>query len=154
MKATPMLTVDGYPIVDATRVALDTTRRFLEQDECVRLPVGSARLPPGDHSGIHGVNEPPWEAVSTVRDSLPQVTRVIFVVFSDRDEKVFRSLASEYFPAVAPEPEDAVSTKVTKTSDETAEDEDHPLQPSSQTTVVGEAEADGKVDLAADKVDS
>ncbi|WWD16423.1 hypothetical protein CI109_100849 [Kwoniella shandongensis] len=52
--------VYGYPIIDATHVALETTRKFLESDN--------------------------------------NITRVIYVVFSAKDEKVYRSLVSEYFP--------------------------------------------------------
>ncbi|WVR03741.1 hypothetical protein IAU60_000736 [Kwoniella sp. DSM 27419] len=52
--------VYGYPIKDATKVALATTRKFLEKDQ--------------------------------------SVTPVIYVVFSARDEEVYRSLAPEYFP--------------------------------------------------------
>ncbi|WRT65780.1 uncharacterized protein IL334_002729 [Kwoniella shivajii] len=55
--------VYGYPIKDATRIALDTTRRFLENDDTV--------------------------------------TRVIYVVFSAKDEEVYKSLAPEYFPPSA-----------------------------------------------------
>jgi hypothetical protein len=33
------LTIDGYPIVDATRIALETTRQFLEKDQTVCLVV-------------------------------------------------------------------------------------------------------------------
>lgn len=29
--------IDGYPIKDATHIALETTRQFLEQDNTVRL---------------------------------------------------------------------------------------------------------------------
>ncbi|ORX35230.1 hypothetical protein BD324DRAFT_631915 [Kockovaella imperatae] len=50
----------GYPIVDATRIALQTTRKFLETNE--------------------------------------NVTRVIYVTFSERDKGVYESLAPIYFP--------------------------------------------------------
>ncbi|RSH84692.1 uncharacterized protein EHS24_006216 [Apiotrichum porosum] len=52
----------GYPIEDATRIALETTRRFLESNE--------------------------------------NVSRVIYVVFSERDEDVYDQLAPEYFPRI------------------------------------------------------
>ena len=54
------LNVDGYPIVDATKIALETTRKFLEKDD--------------------------------------KVTRVIYVVFSERDEKVYLQAVNEFFP--------------------------------------------------------
>ncbi|OCF40068.1 LRP16 family protein [Kwoniella heveanensis CBS 569] len=53
--------VYGYPIKDATAIALETTRNFLEKDK--------------------------------------SVTRVIYVVFSARDEDVYKSLVGHYFPA-------------------------------------------------------
>ncbi|KAE8540616.1 hypothetical protein D1P53_002979 [Cryptococcus gattii VGV] len=52
--------VYGYPIRDATDIALETTRQFLEQDNTI--------------------------------------TRVIYVVFSKRDEDVYREIVPEYFP--------------------------------------------------------
>ncbi|KIR27110.1 LRP16 family protein [Cryptococcus deuterogattii LA55] len=52
--------VYGYPIRDATHIALETTRQFLEQDDTI--------------------------------------TRVIYVVFSKRDEDVYREIVPEYFP--------------------------------------------------------
>lgn len=56
--------VYGYPIKDATHIALETTRQFLEQDD--------------------------------------SITRVIYVVFSKRDEDVYREIIPQYFP---PDPE-------------------------------------------------
>ncbi|OXG10279.1 LRP16 family protein [Cryptococcus neoformans Tu259-1] len=56
--------VYGYPIKDATHIALETTRQFLEQDDTI--------------------------------------TRVIYVVFSKRDEDVYREIVPQYFP---PDPE-------------------------------------------------
>ncbi|KAK1927615.1 hypothetical protein DB88DRAFT_470251 [Papiliotrema laurentii] len=50
----------GYPIVDATRIALETTRKFLESDE--------------------------------------SISRVIYVVFSERDESVYKQCVGEFFP--------------------------------------------------------
>ncbi|KIR76655.1 LRP16 family protein [Cryptococcus gattii EJB2] len=58
--------VYGYPIKDATHIALETTRQFLEQDNTI--------------------------------------TRVIYVVFSKRDEDVHREIVPQYFP---PDPEHA-----------------------------------------------
>ncbi|WVQ93506.1 hypothetical protein IAU59_000580 [Kwoniella sp. CBS 9459] len=52
--------VYGYPIKDATAIALETTRKYLEKDE--------------------------------------SITRVIYVVFSARDEDVYRNLIGYYFP--------------------------------------------------------
>ncbi|WVW80240.1 hypothetical protein I302_102218 [Kwoniella bestiolae CBS 10118] len=52
--------VYGYPIKHATEIAIQTTRRFLEEDE--------------------------------------SITRVIYVVFSKRDEEVYKSLVPDYFP--------------------------------------------------------
>ncbi|WVQ77397.1 hypothetical protein IAR50_007082 [Cryptococcus sp. DSM 104548] len=56
--------VYGYPIKDATHIALETTRNFLEQDNTV--------------------------------------TNVIYVVFSPRDEAIYRQLAPIYFPGSGP----------------------------------------------------
>ena len=70
---------DGYPIIDATHVALSTTRQFLEQNTSVCLRHISGKL---------------------CRSSpVPQVSRVIFVVFSKKDEQVYRGVVAEYFPA-------------------------------------------------------
>ncbi|XAO26751.1 hypothetical protein I312_105591 [Cryptococcus bacillisporus CA1280] len=52
--------VYGYPIKDATHIALETTRQFLEHDDTI--------------------------------------TRVIYVVFSKRDEDVYREIVPQYFP--------------------------------------------------------
>ncbi|RSH94778.1 hypothetical protein EHS25_004584 [Saitozyma podzolica] len=52
--------VYGYPIRDATHVALDTVRQFLETDR--------------------------------------RITRVIFVVFSERDRNVYQGIMPLYFP--------------------------------------------------------
>jgi hypothetical protein len=59
------------------------------------------------------------------------------VVFSEKDEKVYRSLASEYFPAAAAGTEDDKPPKKDTSADESTEDEDRPLETSSQATVVG-----------------
>ncbi|WWC68550.1 uncharacterized protein I206_102479 [Kwoniella pini CBS 10737] len=52
--------VYGYPIQDATEIAIETTRTILEKDETI--------------------------------------TRVIYVVFSQRDEDVYKSIIPKYFP--------------------------------------------------------
>ncbi|WWC88075.1 uncharacterized protein L201_002979 [Kwoniella dendrophila CBS 6074] len=52
--------VYGYPIKDATEIAIKTTRKFLENDQ--------------------------------------SVTRVIYVVFSKKDEEVYKSVIPNYFP--------------------------------------------------------
>ncbi|WWC96848.1 hypothetical protein V866_003723 [Kwoniella sp. B9012] len=52
--------VYGYPIKDATEIAIETTRNFLEKDQ--------------------------------------SVTRVIYVVFSKKDEEVYKSIIPQYFP--------------------------------------------------------
>jgi len=52
----------GYPIVDATRIALSTARTFLELENANKLE------------------------------------RVIFVVWSDKDKRVYENLIPEYFP--------------------------------------------------------
>ncbi|WOO80810.1 O-acetyl-ADP-ribose deacetylase MACROD1 [Vanrija pseudolonga] len=62
----------GYPIVDATRVALETTRKFLQEDT--------------------------------------SVTRVVYVVFSERDQEVYETLAPEYFPPVSGDATAATAT--------------------------------------------
>jgi len=54
----------GYPIVDATRIALEEVRRFCESEEGGKLE------------------------------------RVIFVIWTDKDEKVYRAIIPEYFPPV------------------------------------------------------
>jgi len=52
----------GYPIVPATRIALDATRDFLLSPSSVNI------------------------------------TRVVFVVFSEKDKDVYEHLLPEYFP--------------------------------------------------------
>ncbi|OCF75082.1 LRP16 family protein [Kwoniella mangroviensis CBS 8886] len=52
--------VYGYPIKDATEIAIETTRKFLEKDQ--------------------------------------SVTRVIYVVFSKKDEEVYKSILPQFFP--------------------------------------------------------
>ena len=69
---------DGYPIIDATRVALEITRRFLEQDTSV------SRASPLSALSYHL--------------TVSQIQRVIYVVFSERDEKVYRGVIPEFFP--------------------------------------------------------
>ena len=74
---------DGYPIEDATEVAVQTVRRFLEQD----TSVSSAR--------------PSSDGLRTRRAALAkihQISRVVFVVFSAKDERVYRTVAPAYFP--------------------------------------------------------
>lgn len=68
--------LDGYPIDDATEVALFTVREFLEQEKSVSYP---NRL------------------LDDVKLTF-QISRVIFVVFSAKDEQVYRSVAPAYFP--------------------------------------------------------
>ncbi|KLT41242.1 macro domain-like protein [Cutaneotrichosporon oleaginosum] len=53
----------GYPIRDATHIALKTTREFLEKND--------------------------------------KITRVVYVVFQEKDEKVYNELVTEYFPIEA-----------------------------------------------------
>lgn len=79
-----MRIIDGYPITDATDVACETTRRFLEQDDSVC-------------SAIHG--DQANSRVGYGADHSSQVKKVIFVVFSARDEDVYKSVAPAYFPA-------------------------------------------------------
>lgn len=76
--------IDGYPIKDATHIALETTRQFLEQDDSVR------RLCFPNRTDLHTGLDP------------RQITRVIYVVFSKRDEDVYREIIPQYFP---PDPE-------------------------------------------------
>jgi O-acetyl-ADP-ribose deacetylase (regulator of RNase III) len=89
--------VYGYPIEDATRVALDTTRNFLSSSEgsSVRprphFPFPFAQDPPSP------VPPPPFVSLTTTTSV--QLDRVIFVTFSAKDEAVYRKLIPTYFPA-------------------------------------------------------
>ncbi|KAI9632723.1 A1pp-domain-containing protein [Dioszegia hungarica] len=72
----------GYPIGDATHVALEQTRIFLEKDDSIK--------------------------------------RVIYVVFSAKDERVYRSLAPIYFPTPAAPAADSAAEPAVDAAAETA----------------------------------
>lgn len=64
-------------MADATEIALRTVRQFLQDDDTVRIPSFIAC----------------FAILLTM-----QVKRVIFVVFSAKDEKVYQQMAPLFFP--------------------------------------------------------
>ncbi|KAH6913279.1 Macrod2 protein [Coprinopsis sp. MPI-PUGE-AT-0042] len=68
----------GYPVRDATHVALRTVREFLEKSEA-------------DKVGFQTLG-------STVSDDAIQLEKVIFVIFLDKDVGVYNDLIPQYFP--------------------------------------------------------
>jgi len=64
--------------MQATHIALRTTRNFLESELSVRLIYCTG--------------------YTTTACLTLQVSKVIFVVFSQKDEEVYRGIVPEYFP--------------------------------------------------------
>lgn len=126
-----LIVPDGYPIVDATKIALETTRRFLEKDQSVRS-LGHGQMSADD-----------------------QISRVIYVVFSEKDEIVYRSLASQFFPGPDTGSKRA-KTEHSQSQPKDVHDNDDPngapdadLVPSSQKTVVDDMPAQAKANKPA-----